>query len=219
MCSTKQIPSCFRLCLYWVWECPSCWQPKGPSYRMCMHTAERMLSVHWAPLISICRVVRLVSIVIYILPQVVSLEQSLIAQEHECEMMWPLMMVLWYHYVIVTICVWWERWWHYPQYMYTSWIWFELHTRLPVCDIDIGSYWCQVLYMNGWAPDPRQPIAKQRGSATVSFKDLQDVVSKDQKQGSVSEVSDARQPEDSKSWRNQVHNWLASRSLEMSTVG
>jgi NADH dehydrogenase [ubiquinone] 1 alpha subcomplex assembly factor 5 len=30
----------------------------------------------------------------------------------------------------------------------------------------------QIIYMTGWAPDPSQPKAAKRGSATVSFEDL-----------------------------------------------
>jgi NADH dehydrogenase [ubiquinone] 1 alpha subcomplex assembly factor 5 len=34
----------------------------------------------------------------------------------------------------------------------------------------VGTY--QVIYMTGWSPDPSQPKAAKRGSATVNFQDL-----------------------------------------------
>ena len=37
----------------------------------------------------------------------------------------------------------------------------------------------QIVYMTGWAPDPSQPKAARRGSATVSFDDLSKAMNKD----------------------------------------
>jgi hypothetical protein len=34
----------------------------------------------------------------------------------------------------------------------------------------------QVIFLAGWAPDPSQPKAAKRGSATASMKDIQSVV-------------------------------------------
>ena len=37
----------------------------------------------------------------------------------------------------------------------------------------------EVIYMAGWSPSPMQQSAKRRGSATVSFSDLADMVDKE----------------------------------------
>jgi NADH dehydrogenase [ubiquinone] 1 alpha subcomplex assembly factor 5 len=39
----------------------------------------------------------------------------------------------------------------------------------------------EVIYMAGWSPSPVQQSAKRRGSATVSFSDLADLVDKEGK--------------------------------------
>lgn len=50
----------------------------------------------------------------------------------------------------------------------------DIHSQGPVAQK--GGLILQAIYMTGWSPHARQQRAMERGSATVSFQDLDDYV-------------------------------------------